>query len=220
MRRRTASFSEVFGNRTAARDGSVRRSPSRHPLDTCARVATICRVQETPEESPRERVRQEDLDVARACGAAGARSMTKRGDVIQGAAEQTADSFVSAVLSGNLPKDLRAWARTVGRNAARKLLARRSAVSLERLEPVAREEVDEGAEGFDSRSFLTRVVALLDDSRVRLTEREREVLGQIDPGEALKANARRIGMKSFVLRRMLRSVRRRALATWSPSRRR
>ncbi len=160
-------------------------------------------------------LRQEDLDAARSAGAAGARTVTARGDVIATAAERTVDALVSAVMQGKLVQHVRGWGRVVGRNIARELIAKPRRLCIDDTAAPAKDASTlQGAEP----GVTERLASLLADKRVVLTSRQRQVLSALDPNRSVKANAASVGMTPFSLRRMLRSVKRRLGARARPDR--
>ena len=160
-----------------------------------------------PSEDRDGSLRDEDIEAARQGGAAGARTVTQRGDVIGMAAERAVDALVSKVMEGKKVGNVRAWARIVGMNFARRMIARPRTVPLEDFTT----QGGRGADLLDEPGFVERIVVLLEEHSAALTARQREVIRVLDPRLSIRANAKRVRMTPFSLRRMLRTVGRRAL---------
>lgn len=149
----------------------------------------------------------EDLDQARRAGAAGARSVTRRLDLIGIAGERAMDLLVSSVMRGKRIRDVPNWAWVVGRNPASNLVRRSP---MRRLENMAQDAEQSSSERPSAeQGFLVQAAAVLQDPGIRFTSRQRDVLGQLNPSVSLKGNARHVSMSPFSLRRMLRCIARR-----------
>lgn len=155
---------------------------------------------------------QSDIDCARDGATAGARAVTSQRGIIADAADMTVDALISAALAGKSVRNVRRWAWAVGRNFARSLLSRRQTVSLCDLDDPA-DAMSIRSAVADALDLVARIVTLVQAESVRLTRKQRAVLAELRPRDSLKANARYVGMAPFSLRRMLRSVGRRALHT-------
>ncbi|MGE0142378.1 MAG: hypothetical protein AB7T19_03745 [Planctomycetota bacterium] len=122
------------------------------------------------------------------------------------AGDHAVDAFMRVSSAGESINSLTSWARRVGRNFALSCKRRRC----RKAAFVDVELLSAGVHRHSAVDFNAVMIVLRQHPEVRLTRKQRHVVEVLDPCDTIKGNARSIGMAPFALRRMLRTIGRRA----------
>jgi hypothetical protein len=145
-----------------------------------------------------------EVCIVRRCAESAARRITFSPAVSRDAGQHAVDAFITARLLGQELRHLAGWSAQVGRNFAIRetYAASRCSVDSAKVEDVSGDVVKPSMHPPGLWSILTAQGDCL-------TAKQRHVLKLVDPGLSMKANARRLMMSPFNLRRMLKCIGRR-----------
>lgn len=133
----------------------------------------------------------QELKAVRAAARRGAASVGAGAWLARAAEEDAILRYENAVLAEKRIARLEAWAFRVGANAAKRLGARRVPVSLDGLASESQSSRTERLEPLPTPSLLDHGGTIPDDAMRRLPGRQLMVLRELQPQEAIRANARR-----------------------------